>query len=241
MGRRRFVRDNKPDRSTTKQHDQRVRDEADLAGHLSANPVVIYTCGPGPDFPVVFISGNIESHFGYRPDDFYKDPCFLENLIHPDDRSVISETYAADNTGEVYHCEYRILHKSGRYVWVLDHIGPRNDAAGTLVGLSGSWTDITERVEREMALARKEKLTRVILDNVPCGVFRSRPDGQIVSANPAMARMFGYDSEEELRAVPAPSLYWNPEQRIDVLKQCTRDGSYTNIEMRMKRKDGTVF
>lgn len=235
------MRSKKPHTPTTKQHAQRGYDESELTSHLSANPVVIYSSGPGPDFPVIFISGNIESHFGYKPEDFYKDPHFLENLIHVDDRSVTPEAYAAINAGDVYHCEYRILHKSGRYVWVLDHIGPRFNPSGALVGLTGSWTDITERVEREQALARKEALTRVILDNVPCGVFRSRPDGRIVSANPAMVGMFGYDREDEFLAVPAPQLYWNPEQRAEILKRCTRDGSYTNIEMRMKRRDGTAF
>jgi len=94
---------------------------------------------------------------------------------------------------------------------------------------------------RDCAIGRKEALTQVILDNVPCGIFRSRPDGKIVSANPAMVRMFGYDREEDLLAVPAPSLYWNPDERNEILDRCTRDGSYTNFETKMKHRDGAPF
>ncbi|MBU0754029.1 MAG: PAS domain S-box protein, partial [Planctomycetes bacterium] len=217
------------------------RQAEELCDHLSTNPVVIYTCGPGPDFQVVFISGNLQSRFGHRPGDVYSDPHFWENLIHPEDRYVIPQAYEAVNKGEVFHCEYRIRHGKGHYVWVLDHMGPRYNRDGTVTGLSGSWTDITERVEREMALVRQEALTRAIIENVPCGVFRTQPNGKILSANPAMVEMFGYDTTGEFLAVSAEELYFHREQRAKLRNRCLRNGSYTNVETLMKRKDGSRF
>jgi len=203
--------------------------------------VVIYSCGPGPVFPTVFISGNLRDHLGHAPEDFYADDRFLEGLVHPDDRSVIAAAHEAVGAGAVHQCEYRVRHRDGHYVYVLDHLAPHHDAKGAVIGFSGSWAEITKRVEREAALARREELNRAIIRNLPCGVFRTRPDGTILAANPALVRMFGFENAEEMLRASAESLYEHPEQRAWFMERCLRQGYYTNVEARMKRRDGTPF
>ena len=57
----------------------------------------------------------------------------------------------------------------------------------------GSFTDIDERQRAEWALTEAERKYRSIWENSAHGIYQVTQDGQIISANPAMARIFGYD------------------------------------------------
>jgi PAS domain S-box-containing protein/putative nucleotidyltransferase with HDIG domain len=72
----------------------------------------------------------------------------------------------------------------------------------------------------------------------------STPEGKIILANPAMARMFGYDSPEELVAGIhdiARQHYAHPEERERIKEQIERHGSAANIETQHCRRDGSLF
>jgi PAS domain S-box-containing protein len=58
--------------------------------------------------------------------------------------------------------------------------------------------NITERKRAEEALRKAEQKYRDIFENAGEGIFQSTSDGRFLTANPAMARMLGYDSPEEL-------------------------------------------
>ena len=58
--------------------------------------------------------------------------------------------------------------------------------------------EIADRKRVEEALKQAEEKYRGIFENAIEGIFQSSPDGRFIAANPAMARMFGYDSAEEL-------------------------------------------
>jgi PAS domain S-box-containing protein len=101
--------------------------------------------------------------------------------------------------------------------------------------------DITKRINAEETLRESEERYRTLQSNIPVGVFRSTPGGKILSANPAMVKMFKYDSEEDLLAVPAVDFYLFPQQRETLLKRLRDKGSVTDFEVRMKCKDGSSF
>ncbi|MGE5446252.1 MAG: PAS domain S-box protein, partial [Ignavibacteriales bacterium] len=67
-----------------------------------------------------------------------------------------------------------------------------------LIGLRWSIRDITERKRMERALMESEKRYRDLFENIPTGIYRTTPDGRILMANPALIRMLGYSSFEEL-------------------------------------------
>src|SRR5262249_7948629 len=85
-------------------------------------------------------------------------------------------------------------------------------AAGHPTGIVVIHRDITERKRMEEALRRTEEQYRSIFENAVEGIFQTTPDGQILSANPALARMFGYESPEELKAhvTDVSTLYVDP-------------------------------
>lgn len=107
---------------------------------------------------------------------------------------------------------------------------------------------IIQKLMREISTHRKElkrveeafKRYQSIFDNIPVGVYRSTPDGRIIKANKAMARIFGYDSPEELMAAGSYALYPDPGVR-DEVKEEARKKDINEFELRMKRKDGKLI
>jgi len=64
----------------------------------------------------------------------------------------------------------------------------------------GTVQDITERKQAEEALRKAEHKYREIFENSIEGIFQTTPEGKYLGANPALARMYGYESPEDLIA-----------------------------------------
>jgi PAS domain S-box-containing protein len=92
----------------------------------------------------------------------------------------------------------------------------------------------------EKALRESEKKYHTLNDNIPVGIFRTCPDGKLLSMNPALIRMLGYDSEGEMLSIPAASYYADPERRRELLERLNNDGVVTDFEILLKRKDGST-
>ncbi len=93
---------------------------------------------------------------------------------------------------------------------------------------------------REEALARIERHFRAFVDEAPIGIYRSTPDGRLVSANRKLADMLGYASPEEFLSEIkdlASQLYVDPTVRQDVLDRVVRS-EIRNEEIRFRCRDG---
>lgn len=76
-------------------------------------------------------------------------------------------------------------------------------------------------------------------DRIPVGLYRTTPDGEIVHANLAIARMLGYESVEELKKRNLEVEGYEPSYpRKDFKEQIERDGSIRGLDSRWKRTDG---
>ncbi len=105
-------------------------------------------------------------------------------------------------------------------------------------------TEIRERRIAEEALRASEKKYRGIFENATEGIFQTTPDGKLVTANPAMVRIMGYDSEEEMIRLVTnirDQLYVNPEKRDELRESMLRNGYVKNFETRFYRKDGDII
>jgi len=103
--------------------------------------------------------------------------------------------------------------------------------------------DITERKKSEVVLSESEEKYRTVVENVNIGVYRNTggPQGQFVQVNPAMVKMFGYGSPEELMARPVAECYQNPEEREQFIAKIKRHGFARDEELRLRKKDGSPF
>lgn len=120
---------------------------------------------------------------------------------------------------------------------------PLRDGAGKQWGAVSAVRDITERKRTLAALKEAEEKYRGIFENAIEGIFQSTPDGRFVSANPAVARMLGYNSPEELISERnlARDHYVDPGRR-KVFKQLMEENGFVrDFELRAYRKDGSII
>ncbi|MDE3039547.1 MAG: PAS domain S-box protein [Nitrospirota bacterium] len=113
---------------------------------------------------------------------------------------------------------------------------------GKSYALCGITTDITQRKAMEKALQQAEEKYRDIFENAVEGIFQSTPDGRYQSANPALARMYGYASPEELiqsvRDI-AQEIYVDPDCRRELIRLVESRGVARGLEHEVYRKDGS--
>lgn len=104
--------------------------------------------------------------------------------------------------------------------------------------------NITERKRAESALREAEEKYRSIFENAVEGIFQTTADGRYLSANPALARMYGYKSPEELIARLtniARQLYVNPNRRAEFLAALEQHKEVSDFESQVYRSDGSMI
>jgi PAS domain S-box-containing protein len=115
---------------------------------------------------------------------------------------------------------------------------------GEIVAAIECIRDDTGRRKSQEDLRQAEERYRSIFENAQEGIFRSTPEGRIIMANPAMARIFGYVSPEEyINSITdaARQLYVNPGERANVQKMIEKHGFVKNYETQLYRKDGSII
>jgi len=102
--------------------------------------------------------------------------------------------------------------------------------------------EVAERKVVGDALRRAEAKFRGIFENAVEGIFQFSPEGRYLSANPAMAGIFGYDSPEELvAALSSQSPYVEPERRTAFLELMESQGKVQGFESQARRKSGRII
>ncbi|MDP2037144.1 MAG: PAS domain S-box protein [Ignavibacteria bacterium] len=102
--------------------------------------------------------------------------------------------------------------------------------------------DISDRKKAEEKLRESEERFRRIYEDAPIGIFRTTHDGKILITNPALVKMLGYDSFEELNSLDIEKeLYASNFSRKDFTNSLEKKGSVAGLEFLMKRKDGSLI
>lgn len=104
--------------------------------------------------------------------------------------------------------------------------------------------EIAERERGEEALREAEKQYHSIVENAVEGIYQSTPDGRFMSVNPALARMYGYQSPQELLASIADigrQVYVVPGQRERFIRLLEENDRVEGFECQVHHKSGTVF
>jgi PAS domain S-box-containing protein len=140
------------DRMAATLAEQRRRTEASEAKYrvvVEQVPEVVYTAELGLAGRWHYVSPQIETMLGFSPEEWCADPELWFRQVHPDDRdAVMAEEASAIEYGR-FSCEYRLLHRDGRILWV-DDSGtaiPEPDTGAVL--LHGFFRDVTERKRAE--------------------------------------------------------------------------------------------
>jgi diguanylate cyclase (GGDEF)-like protein/PAS domain S-box-containing protein len=115
---------------------------------------------------------------------------------------------------------------------------------GQATGIAVYGKDVTERKAVEKASREAEKKYRAIFDGALHGIFQTSLDSRVLSANPALVKMLGFQSFEEAKAALrdlAADVWADAEEHARFMRLLAERQSVSGYECRMKRKDGSVF
>ena len=136
------------------------------------------------------------------------------------------------------------MHDDGPHTSIVSKF-PLYGVKGKPYALCGITTDITERKRMEVALRQSEERYRSIFENAIEGIFQIIPQtGKYVTVFPALARMFGYDSPDDMIASItdiASQLYVDPGRRDELIRLPEAQEEVTGFETMVYRKDGSFI
>lgn len=164
----------------------------------------------------------------------------LIDLVLASDKELEAKYVGTERKGSVLAGETYIPALGGGKTYLLGTASVLHDSRGNIVGAIESIRDITERRQAEEALVQAEEKYRGIFENAIMGIFQTTPEGRILSANPAFARILGYDSPEEVIDTITDlsrQVYVNPERRVELLHLVEERGAVRDFEVRFFRRD----
>jgi PAS domain S-box-containing protein len=101
-------------------------------------------------------------------------------------------------------------------------------------------SEVIQRAKTEEALRESEEEYKYLFDNIPIGIYRTTPEGRILRANPALVRMLGYSSFDELAShnleEPGFQPYYDRNKFKELLKN---QNEIMGFESVWTKKDGT--
>ena len=101
-----------------------------------------------------------------------------------------------------------------------------------------------ERNQAKKAMLTAQEKYRSIFENSVSGIFQTSPEGRYLNVNPALARIYGYGSTEELMSRIsdiARLLYVDPNRRAEFIRLMQEQGVVKDFESQIHRKDGSVI
>jgi two-component system, cell cycle sensor histidine kinase and response regulator CckA len=140
---------------------EHVQIKTRLEHWLESGPTVIYTREPRGDFAFTYLSSNIQTLMGLEPRQFFADPRFWFNHIHPEDQLQVQEQLTLPWPKESQSLEYRLQIYEGNYLWIHDSFKMVRDQNGQPLEIAGAWLDISERKTLEAQLIQAQKMEAV--------------------------------------------------------------------------------
>ena len=213
---------------------------------IKALPGLVYCARVDRHWTMEYVSEGSLDLTGYHAHELLRNNLIsFEDVIHPEDRETLrDEIMLALHQGRRYAAEYRILHRNGDIRWVSERGAALPSGESSMQLVAGHIQDATAQKQAEATYKEAERRYRSIFDNVIEGIFQSTPDNRFVTANPALAHMYGYDSPEELvHSVNSidSQLYVDPQRRAYFLEIMERDGLVINFESQIYRRDRSVI
>ncbi|WP_300039913.1 PAS domain S-box protein, partial [Methanospirillum sp.] len=172
------------------------------------------------------IGRNIAEDFYYHPED---------------DKKFLEEVY---KNGSVANYEIILRKKTGEPVVVLAACHLNYNSAGEIIGIEGTFQDITDRKLAEKALLESERQYRDIFEYAVVGIFKLSPEGKFQCANPQAAQLLGYETPEELiQSVPdvVSQVFVDPSFGEKATQIIQKTGYLKNFEAQFRCKNGETM
>ncbi|MCK4657392.1 MAG: PAS domain S-box protein [candidate division Zixibacteria bacterium] len=218
---------------------------------ISRSPAVVFLWKNEENWPVEFVTDNVESLFGYTAREFCEGAISYEKVVHPDDLERVAgevSTYSSEQARDGFtHEPYRIIAKDGVVKWVSDVTEIRRSKDGRITHYEGIVIDITGRKQQaEKSLRESEeryhRITEAVTDYIYTVRIKNGRPAETVH-NQTSEAVTGH-SPEEFNRDPHLWIQMVPEEDRDAVRdQVSRILSGDDpepVEHRLTRKDGCV-
>ncbi len=197
---------------------------------------IIYRIRLCPEIRIEYVSPSVTTITGYTPAEILAGSSWDIGNILP----VKSEGLTGSNDIFRNSIVIQLPKKDGSLIWMELKNTPVSNEFGKIVAIEGIARDVTENRRMEEALRASEEKYRSLVDNAPIGISVNTPDGKRFEANKAILDLYGYESREEFLNTNVIDVYCDPAEIKGLLSLVER-GPARNLEMRRKRKDGSMF
>jgi two-component system sensor kinase FixL len=205
--------------------------------------VFLWRVAPG-QWPVEFVSENVERALGYSAEDFMSGRVSWPGITHPDDVPRLEAevlAYLAEGRRD-WSQEYRLITRSGEIRWFQDQNLVLLGVDGQPARIQSIVLDVTERRRMADALCESERKYRDLYEGSRDGTAACDLTGRLLHANSVFLDMLGYTSEEISRLTYrdlTPARWHAGDERI-IHAQVLTQGYSDVFEKEYFRKDGTV-
>lgn len=166
---------------------------------LNFSPVVLYQAMGDLRNGFLYVSPNAADILGCTVEQILSDPMFFFHQVHPQDQILLTQEWPENSQ------EYRFWsHAQQSYLWLKDIRRTQSDdvnsSYGAITNISARKLAELEQDRLTRALARQQKHLSETLQAMTDGVVTINAQGEILSVNTAICQLFGYTSEQLLRA-----------------------------------------
>lgn len=195
-----------------------------------------------PDGRFLYVNRAWKDALGYDDAELEHLNCF--DLLHPESKGHCMAMWEQVMAGEaVKGVRAAFVSRSGKKISVEGNINCRF-VDGQPVATRGIFRDITQRLEAEAALRQAEENFRSIFENATEGIYQTTPEGRYLSANPALAYIYGYASPAELIEQTdniTRQIYVDPDRRAEFVRLIEQEGKVLGFESQVYRRDGAIL
>ncbi len=168
------------------------------------------------------------------------------DAVHPDDRDSVTAwmTPREITRGRPKECVFRVLKPNGQFVTLYGRRKVTLAANGRTARSIGTVQDLTGLINREASANEEAQFYRGIFQNSLLGLFQTTADGHYLMANPALARIYGYNTPSELLSALTNiggQLYVDPSRRDAFVAEMRDKGTVAGFESQVYRRDGRVI
>lgn len=144
--------------------------------------------------------------------------------------------------GTVRGVEFQLRCANGDWLQVSFDGNIARDSDGRFVRTQCTMYDLTRYRAAQASLTESERRYRELFEHALIGIYCTTPDGQIVSANPALVRMLGFRSFEELAKRNLEHEGFEPSYpRREFRERLEHDGRITGLESAWTCRDGSTI
>jgi len=177
---------------------------------------------------------------GYYPDELQNKFSVMEELLHPEDKDRVIRSLSDFIKSElyIYEAEFRMKHKSGKYIWIKNRASVIRDNNGNATRMFGTHRDITEEKKSE---SEYTKLHQAILQS-PIAVIITNTEGIIEFFNPAFCKVTGWGDQEIIGKKPNMlKSGFQPDSFYEKLWKTISAGNEWQGEFKNRKKTGEYY